>query len=169
MARAVRHRQQQPRRRGGARRCSREHSSEQIKILYCPTEISGRESQPAAAAFLCDWEFKNLNFHSTLFFFPHFYFPASGQGTHFFFFFLTLSVTFQLLDKPWSQVSSLLPPGSCLHFLSRKGCSNPTARRYFLECCQLTLSRSPQVNLCTRKRPNEFIRVCTRRGSNSRN
>ena len=26
--------------------------------------------------------------------------------------------TFQLLDKPWSQVSSL-PPGSCLQFLSR--------------------------------------------------
>ena len=24
-----------------------------------------------------------------------------------------------LLDKPWSQVSSLLPPGSCLQFLSR--------------------------------------------------
>ena len=27
--------------------------------------------------------------------------------------------TFQLLDKPWSQVSSLLLPGSCLQFLSR--------------------------------------------------
>ena len=27
--------------------------------------------------------------------------------------------TFQLPDKPWSQVSSLLPPGFCLHFLSR--------------------------------------------------
>ena len=29
--------------------------------------------------------------------------------------------TFQLLDKPWSNVSSLLPPGSCLQFLSRIG------------------------------------------------
>ena len=28
--------------------------------------------------------------------------------------------TFQLLDKPWSQVSSLLPPGSCLPFLSHR-------------------------------------------------
>ena len=25
----------------------------------------------------------------------------------------------ELLNKPWSQVSSLLPPGTCLHFLSR--------------------------------------------------
>ena len=41
---------------------------------------------------------------------------------------------FQLLDKPWSQVSSLLPPGPCLYFLSRMGFSNPTARRFFIEC-----------------------------------
>ena len=50
------------------------------------------------------------------------------------FFFLHTS-TFQLLDKPWSQVSSRLPPGSCLQFLSRIGFSNPTARRFFIECC----------------------------------
>ena len=35
------------------------------------------------------------------------------------------------MDKPWSQVSSLLPPGSCLQLLSRIGFSNPTARRCF--------------------------------------
>ena len=35
-----------------------------------------------------------------------------------------------LLDKPWSQVSSLLPPVTCLHFLSRIGFSIPTARRF---------------------------------------
>ena len=35
----------------------------------------------------------------------------------------------QLLDKLWSQVSSLLPPGTCLQFLSRIGFSIPTARR----------------------------------------
>ena len=34
--------------------------------------------------------------------------------------------TFQLLDnKPWSQLSSLLPPGSCLQFLSRIGSAIP--------------------------------------------
>ena len=45
------------------------------------------------------------------------------------------SSTFQLLDRPWSQVSSLLPPGSCLQFLSRIGLSNPTARRFCIEFC----------------------------------
>ena len=42
-----------------------------------------------------------------------------------FFFFLDTS-SIKLLDKPWSQVSSLLPPGSCLQFLPRIGFSNPT-------------------------------------------
>ena len=37
-------------------------------------------------------------------------------GVVVFFFFSSHTSTFQLLDKPWSQVSSLLPPGSCLHF-----------------------------------------------------
>ena len=90
-----------------------------------------------------------------------------NKGCQFLFF--SHTSTFQLLDKPWPQVSSILPPGSCLQFLSRIGFSNPTARRFSIECCQLTLSRFPQVNLCTRKSPNEFIRVCTRRGSKSRN
>ena len=36
----------------------------------------------------------------------HFYFPAQLVGG------FTLS---DLLDKPWSQVSSLLPPGTCLN------------------------------------------------------
>ena len=30
--------------------------------------------------------------------------------------YIGLTCTFQLLDKPWSQVSSLLPPGTCLQF-----------------------------------------------------
>ena len=38
--------------------------------------------------------------------------------------FFSHTFTFQVLDKPWSQVSSLLPPGSCLQFLSRIGFSN---------------------------------------------
>ena len=29
--------------------------------------------------------------------------------------------TFQVLDKPWSQVSSLLPLGTCLHFFIAQG------------------------------------------------
>ena len=58
-----------------------------------------------------------------------------GSDFFFFFFFFSQTFTFQLLDKPWSQVSSLLLPGSCLQFLSRIGFSNPTARRLFIECC----------------------------------
>ena len=54
----------------------------------------------------------------------HFYFPAHLVGG------FTLS---DLLDKPWSQVSSLLSPRTCLQFLSRNaGFSIPTARRFSL-------------------------------------
>ena len=35
-----------------------------------------------------------------------------------------------------------------------------------IECCWLTLSRFPRVNLCTRKSPYEFIGECTRGDSN---
>ena len=47
----------------------------------------------------------------------------------FFFLFFSL-LLFQLLDKLWSQVSALLPPGTCLQFLSCAGFSIPTARRF---------------------------------------
>ena len=33
---------------------------------------------------------------------------------------------FQLLDKPWSQVSFLLLPGTCLHFYRKEGSAFPT-------------------------------------------
>ena len=62
----------------------------------------------------------------------------AGQHRRYFYlfiYFFRTFFTFQLLDKPWSQVSSLLPPGSCLQFISRIGFSNPTARRLFIECC----------------------------------
>ena len=94
---------------------------------------------------------------------------SGSVDTFFLFFFFSHTFAFQLLDKPWSQVSSLLLPGSCLQFVSRIGFSNPTARRFFIEFCYLTLSRFPQVNLCTRKSPTELELVRTRRGSNSRN
>ena len=70
-----------------------------------------------------------------------------------FYFFIFYSCTFQRLDKPWSRVSSLSsPPGSCLQFLSRIGFGNPTARRFFIKCCQLTLSRFSQVNFVRKKK-----------------
>ena len=51
----------------------------------------------------------------------HFHFPAQLVGG------FTLR---DLLDKSWQQVSSLLRPGTCLQFLSRKGFSIPTARGF---------------------------------------
>ena len=44
----------------------------------------------------------------------HFYFPVQLERG------FTLS---DLLDKPWSQVSSLSPPGTCLHFY--RACGSP--------------------------------------------
>ena len=49
------------------------------------------------------------------------YFPGQIVGG------FTLS---DLLDKLWSQVSSLLPPGTCLQFSSRIGYSISIARRF---------------------------------------
>ena len=75
-----------------------------------------------------------------------------------------------VLSRFWTsrghRCRPFLPPGSCLQFLSRiwSSKSSPTARRFFIECCLLTPSRFPQVNLCTRKSPHEFMRVCTRVG-----
>ena len=42
-----------------------------------------------------------------------------GQNHVSLLFFWHTSTSFQLLDKPWSQESFLLPLGSCLQFLSR--------------------------------------------------
>ena len=70
--------------------------------------------------------------------------PASRRGSRpplraivalriahvFLFFVFRLTFSFQLLDKLRSQVSSLLPPGTCLQFLSCAGFSIPTARRF---------------------------------------
>ena len=56
----------------------------------------------------------------SLFFVYKFYCPAQLIGG------FSLS---DLLDKSWSQVTSLLPPGTCLQFLSRVWFNIPTARR----------------------------------------
>ena len=63
-------------------------------------------------------------------------------------YFFSQTSTFQLLDKPWSQVSSLLPPGSCLQFLSRIGFSNPTARRFFIALCASQLVHKKKSPRC---------------------
>ncbi len=46
------------------------------------------------------------------------------------------------------------PSISIAHIVQQSHCSS-----IFVECCQLTISRFPQVNLRTRKSPHESIRV----------
>ena len=103
----------------------------------------------------------SYRFFSFLFLNHHFHFPAQLVFIGGF----TLS---DLLDKPWSQVSSsLLPPGTCLQLLSRIGFSVPTARRFLSNVAN---SRSPDF------RYNNFFMqekvptsMCTRWELNSRN
>ena len=55
-------------------------------------------------------------------------------------------------------MSSLLPPGSCLPFLSRIVFSNPTARRFFIECVANSRSRAFRKSICAKQNLNEFLR-----------
>ena len=49
------------------------------------------------------------------------------------FVFFSHTFTFQLLDRPWSQVLSLLPPGSCLQFSS--SVANSRSRAFGKSIC----------------------------------
>ena len=77
--------------------------------------------------------------------------------TNSFFFFLHTS-TLHLLDKPWSQVSSLLSPDSCLQLFSRIGVQQSHCSSIFHRVLLLTLSRFPQVNLVHKKKPPQIYR-----------
>ena len=90
--------------------------------------------------------------HLFFFFFSHFYFPSSGQAV----------VTGVVPSSP-----RFLPSIFIAHRVQQSHCSSIFHR--VLLNVKLTLSRFAPVNWCTRKSPNEFIRVCTRWGSNSRN
>ena len=83
---------------------------------------------------------------------PSLYFRHQYYFKYFFSFFLfSHTFTFQLLDKSWSQVSSLLPPGSCLQFLSRIGFSNPTARRFSSSVAH-SRSRAFRKSICAQEK-----------------
>ena len=88
-------------------------------------------------------------FFILFFIFTHFHFPASGQAV----------VTGVIPSPP-----RFLPSIFIAHRVQQSHCSSIVHR--MLPTHALALSA---VNLFTRKSPNEFIRVCTRRGSNSRN
>ena len=44
------------------------------------------------------------------------------------------------------------PPGSCFQFLSRIGFSNPTARRFFVECVANSRSRAFRKSICAQEK-----------------
>ena len=85
----------------------------------------------------------------TFFFFQHLYFPASGQTVD----------TGVVPSSPRFLISIYIA-----HRVQKSHCSST-----FIECCQLKLSRFPQVNLCARKSPHEYIGASTRGDSISQN
>ena len=80
----------------------------------------------------------------------HFYFPAQLVGG------FTLS---ELLDKPWSQVSSRITPGMCLQFLSRIGFSNPLLVHFHRMLLTHALALSANDFVVQQKVPTS---MCTR-------
>ena len=78
--------------------------------------------------------------------------PRVDWLTTLFFFFLHTFCTFQLLNKPWSQVSSLLPPGSCLQFLSRIGFSNSTLLADFSSSVANSRFRAFRKSTCAQEK-----------------
>ena len=95
-------------------------------------------------------------------------------GHYFFFFFHYFLHTFtpQLLDRPWSQVLSLLPPGACLrsstviaHRVQQSHCSSTVYRVLLTHA--LALSANQFVH--RKKTPRFYTSTCTRGYSKSRN
>ena len=76
------------------------------------------------------------------FFYHHFCFPAQLVGGS------TLS---DLLDKSWSQVSSLLPSGMCLHFYRAWGSAFPPLVDYHRMLLLNALALSANQFLCKKK------------------
>ena len=94
----------------------------------------------------------------------------------FFFFFPHISTFYQLLDKsrgrrccPFFPPPVLLPR-NCITYRVQQSYYS-TALRFFIECCYNTSrSRTFRKSTCAQEKvPYEFIRVCTRGNSNSRN
>ena len=78
-------------------------------------------------------------------------------------FFLCPTFTFQLLDKLWSQVSPLLPPSTCLQFLSRIGFSIPTAHHFSSNAANLR-SRAFRESICAQENGPTNLYECMHSG-----
>ena len=82
-----------------------------------------------------------------LLFFHHFFFPAQLVGV------FTFS---DLQDKRWSQVSSLLAPGTCIQFLSRIGFRIPTASRFSSNVVR-SRSRAFRYSFCYARKKSLWV------------
>ena len=80
------------------------------------------------------------------------------------FFFVNLTFTFQLQDKP-----CVFPPGTHHHFYRVKGSAFSTGCRFRSNVANSRSRAFRKPTLCTRKSPYEYRRACTWRGSNLRN
>ena len=89
--------------------CSVQRTSQYLGIVY------QKSVSPWYLLFKAILNQEGANIRGVIFFFAHLYFPASGQAV----------VT--------GVVPS--PPRFLPSVLSRIGFSNPTARRFFIECC----------------------------------
>ena len=72
------------------------------------------------------------------------------------FFYFRLSFTFQLLGKLWSQVSSLVPPGTRIQLLLHIALSVPTARRFSSNVAN-SRSRAFRGSICTQEKFPTFF------------
>ena len=79
-----------------------------------------------------------------------------GSGYLFYlFYFFTLTFTFQLLDKPWSQVSPPFPPRYALSLSSSRGFSITNARRLSSNLTSMRSRAFRSPNSDARKSPYE--------------
>ena len=80
--------------------------------------------------------------------------------------------TFPLLNKPWSQMSSLLPPFLAFNFNRAQGSVIPLLVDFSSSVAN-SRSRAIRKSLCAQEKVlanlYEYARVCTRGDSNSRN
>ena len=68
-------------------------------------------------------------------------------------FFLFSFLLFQLLDKPWSQVSSLFPTSKCLRFYRAESSASPTLVDIHQILATHVLELSERINFHARKSP----------------
>ena len=120
--------------------CPSRHVHEK-RPAHCPKCLSGRPTFFIVPRREC--------VRSAFYIFAHFHFPASGQAV----------VTGVVPSPP-----RLLPSIFIAHRVQQSHCSSIVHRVLLTHA--LALSASQSVH---KKSPNDFIRVCTRRGSDSRN